>query len=174
MSLNDFLIRRKVGKMAAVSVDRPHASIPLEKSENMLLLCVDKDREEMENALNDFRKRYRGKIHTCIYVDRKKDPDTGSMIVNALKCRNLSGFPRSEIIKQFQEIPADILVDLTPPDCYLMKYLMLLHPCNFKAGVQLQDMKNNGYDLTVSVTANDNIREIIEHLLFYLRAIRSK
>ena len=53
-----------------------------------------------------------------------------------------------------------------------MKYLLLKHTCPYKVGVKHPDMEL--YDLSISVTAREDIKQIFEHILFYLQAIRSK
>ena len=79
---------------------------------------------------------------------------------------------QAAVVERFRTIKADILIDLTRPDCYPMQYLMLQHPCGFKVGVKHADI--DLYDLSISVTEREDIKHLFEHILFYLQAIRSK
>ena len=80
--------------------------------------------------------------------------------------------PFDAVLERFRTIKADILIDLTRPDCYPMQYLMLQHPCGFKVGVKHADI--DLYDLSISVTEREDIKHLFEHILFYLQEIRSK
>jgi len=80
--------------------------------------------------------------------------------------------PSDAVLERFRTIKADILIDLTRPDCYPMQYLMLQHPCGFKVGVKHADI--DLYDLSISVTEREDIKHLFEHILFYLQEIRSK
>ena len=85
---------------------------------------------------------------------------------------NVWQVPSDVVLERFKTVKADILIDLTRPDCYPMQYLMLQHPCRFKVGVKHADI--DLYDLSISVTEREDIKHLFEHILFYLQAIRSK
>ena len=98
--------------------------------------------------------------------------DASCIPVHAKKDVNVWQVPSDVVLERFKTVKADILIDLTRPDCYPMQYLMLQHPCRFKVGVKHADI--DLYDLSISVTEREDIKHLFEHILFYLQAIRSK
>jgi hypothetical protein len=83
-----------------------------------------------------------------------------------------NGLPQPILCEKFNSIPADILIDLTRDDDYVMHYLQLLHPTMFKVGNK--SSLRNLFDLTVTMERDDNISQFFQHILFYLQTIRSK
>ena len=100
------------------------------------------------------------------------EADASCIPVHAKKDVNVWQVPSDVVLERFKTVKADILIDLTRPDCYPMQYLMLQHPCRFKVGVKHADI--DLYDLSISVTEREDIKHLFEHILFYLQAIRSK
>ncbi|MDR2811375.1 MAG: hypothetical protein LBB84_12635 [Tannerellaceae bacterium] len=83
-----------------------------------------------------------------------------------------NGLPLSPLCEQFNAIPADILIDLTRTNDYAMHYLQLLHPALFKVGNK--SSLRNLFDLTITMSPDDDMPQFFRHILFYLQTIRSK
>lgn len=85
---------------------------------------------------------------------------------------NMWGVPSASVRNRFAAMKADLLLDLTAPDCYAMKYLVVNHPASFKAGMNWNN--DNYYDFAVSAIENRSITYLFDQILFYLQAIKSK
>ena len=145
MRLTNYFIKKKVQSLASGAAGRKHEFCALEDAGHILVLYQANDRELVEPCLDVLRKKNK-KVQACVYVTGDPEADAS--------------------------VKADILIDLTRPDCYPMQYLMLQHPCRFKVGVKHADI--DLYDLSISVTEREDIKHLFEHILFYLQAIRSK
>lgn len=173
MRLTNYFIKKKVQSLAFGAASRKHGFCSLEDAGHILVLYQADDHELVEPCLEVLRKKNK-KVQTCVYVSGDPLPEMVAPYtpIHATKDVNTWQVPTDAVLEQFKTIKADILIDLTRPDCYPMQYLMLQHPCGFKVGV-----KNAGidlYDLSISVTEREDIKHLFEHILFYLQAIRSK
>ena len=174
MRLTNYLIKKKVQSLAAGAAGRKHESCTLEEAGHVLVLYQADDREMIEPCLDALRKKNK-KVQVCVYVSGGapvSETDASCIPVHAGKDVNIWQVPSDAVLKRFKTIEADILIDLTRPDCYPMQYLMLQHPCKFMVGVKHADF--DLYDLSISVTEREDIKHLFEHILFYLQAIRSK
>ena len=150
---------------------RKHEFCALEDAGHVLVLYQANDRELVEPCLDVLRKKNK-KVQACVYVTGDPEADASCIPVHAKKDVNVWQVPSDVVLERFKTVKADILIDLTRPDCYPMQYLMLQHPCRFKVGVKHADI--DLYDLSISVTEREDIKHLFEHILFYLQAIRSK
>lgn len=173
MKLTNYFIRKKVQTLASGVSARPHEFCPLEDAKHILVLFQASDREVVEPCLNKLRKQQK-KVSACVYVTDETVPemDASYAVVHAKKDLDVWCSPKDTAVENCKALKADILIDLTRPGCYPMQYLLLQHPCRFKVGIKQAD--TDLYDLAISVTARDNIRQLFEHILFYLQSIRSK
>ena len=149
MKLTDYFIKKKVHSLAIEAKSRKHESCALENANQILVLCEAGDQETLRPLLEQLRKMKKN-VHSCVFVSEKEVPEQSpsELLVHAHKDLTAWHVPSDSVLKQFQTLPADILIDLTP------------------------DMEL--YDLSISVTAREDIKQIFEHILFYLQAIRSK
>ena len=173
MKLTDYFIKKKVHSLAIEAKSRKHESCALENANQILVLCEAGDQETLHPLLGQLRKMKKN-VHSCVFVSEKEVPEQSpsELLVHAHKDLTAWHVPSDSVLKQFQTLPADILIDLTQTTNYPMKYLLLKHTCPYKVGVKHPDMEL--YDLSISVTAREDIKQIFEHILFYLQAIRSK
>ncbi|MDR1259496.1 MAG: hypothetical protein LBK65_09530 [Tannerellaceae bacterium] len=83
-----------------------------------------------------------------------------------------NGLPAPDLCRQFKDIPADILIDLTRAGDYIMHYLLLTNPTSFKVGNK--SSLRNLFDLTIPMGEGDKMALFFQHILYYLQTIRSK
>lgn len=174
MRLTDYFIRRKVQSLGAVATARKHNFCALKEAKHILVLYHAADQEVVEPCLETLRMLHK-EVQACIYVsgtDVPEVPDTSYTLVQARTDLDIWYMPQEAIIKQFNSLRADILIDLTSSDCYVMQYLMLLHPSTFKVGIKRNNIAL--HDLAITVTDADGIKHLFGHILFYLQTIRSK
>ena len=158
MRLTDYFIKKKVQSLAFGAACRKHESRALEDVSHILVLYQANDHELAESCLNVLRRKNKW-VQACVYVSGESTPEMNASYVqiHAGKDVNIWQVPFRSVLDRFKAIKADLLIDLTPPDCYPMQYLML-----------------HLYDLSISVTEREDIKYLFGHILFYLEAIRSK
>ncbi|WP_165154916.1 hypothetical protein [Parabacteroides sp. ZJ-118] len=171
MRLTDYFIKKRVCALAALAAGRRHASRPLDDARRVLVLYEAADAARVEPCLARLREGGQA-VETCVYVTGGPEPDSSCLAVHAKRDVSLWQFPSDALLERFKAVEADILIDLTRPGCYPMLYLMLQHPCGFKVGAKQEGI--DLYDLSISLTVREDIGRLFEHILFYLRAIRSK
>ena len=171
MRLTNYFIKKKVQSLASGAAGRKHEFCALEDAGHILVLYQANDRELVEPCLDVLHKKNK-KVQACVYVTGDPEADASCIPVHAKKDVNVWQVPSDVVLERFKTVKADILIDLTRPDCYPMQYLMLQHPCRFKVGVKHADI--DLYDLSISVTEREDIKHLFEQILFYLQAIRSK
>lgn len=173
MKLTNYFIKKKIQTLASGVSARPHECCPLADAKHILVLFQASDREVIEPCLDKLRKQQK-KVSACVYVTGETVPemDASYLVVRANKDLDAWFCPKDTVVENCKALKADILIDLTRSGCYPMQYLLLQHPCRFKVGIKQEDA--DLYDLAISVTERDNIRQLFEHILFYLQSIRSK
>jgi hypothetical protein len=173
MILTNYFIKKKVQHLASGTLSRKHEFCTLEDAKHILVLFHASDRDVVEPCLDTLRKQQK-KVDACVYVADETVPEMGPsyLVVHSKKDLDAWNSPKDAVVKNCKALKADILIDLTQPNNYPMQYLLLQHPCRFKVGIK-QDGADL-YDLAISVTERDNIKQLFEHILFYLRSIRSK
>ena len=170
----NYFIKKKIQALVSDAGGRPHRSLSLDEARSLLVLYNIEDHEDVMRALEPLRKAKKD-IKTCVYVPSGGADipfDDSNIPVHIKNDLNAWGFPSDSVLEKVGALKADILIDLTRPDCYPMQYLMLQHPCGFKVGVKHADI--DLYDLSISVTEREDIKHLFEHILFYLQEIRSK
>ena len=134
MRLTNYFIKKKVQSLASGAAGRKHEFCALEDAGHILVLYQANDRELVEPCLDVLRKKNK-KVQACVYVTGDPEADASCIPVHAKKDVNVWQVPSDVVLERFKTVKADILIDLTRPDCYPMQYLMLQHPCRFKVGV---------------------------------------
>ena len=125
--------------LASGAAGRKHEFCALEDAGHILVLYQANDRELVEPCLDVLRKKNK-KVQACVYVTGDPEADASCIPVHAKKDVNVWQVPSDVVLERFKTVKADILIDLTRPDCYPMQYLMLQHPCRFKVGVKHADI----------------------------------
>ena len=173
MKLTKYFIRKKVQHLAPDANVRPHEFCTLNEANHILVLFHAADRELVEPCLEKLR-RQKKQVHACVYVAEDTTPEMNASYFLVHVKNDLDAWysPKESTVQNCNALKADILIDLTSPKCYSMQYLLLQHPCRFKVGIK-HDVADL-YDLAISVTERDNIKQLFEHILFYLQSIRSK
>lgn len=173
MKLTNYFIKKKVQHLASGTQSRHREFCTLEDARHILVLFHASDRDVVEPCLDMLRKQQK-KVEACVFVAGEAIPEMepSYLVVHSKKDLDAWYSPKDEIVENSKALKADILIDLTRPNNYPMQYILLQHPCRFKVGIKQEGV--DLYDLAISVTERDNIKQLFEHILFYLRSIRSK
>lgn len=173
MRLTNYFIRKKVKALAGKSGRRQSRFCSLSEARQVLVLFNAENRDVVESCLDKLRKLNKN-VQACAYVSGDTVPEMppSYQVIHAKTDLDMWYMPKEEICKKFNANKADILIDLTMGNNYVMQYLLLQHPSLFKVGARSNDL--DLYDLTISVTEATDIKHIFEHILFYLQTIRSK
>lgn len=173
MIITPYFIKKEIRKLTKEAPGRTHYYRSFDEAGSVLLLFDAKDLKEVEPCIQQLV-RMKKRVFACAYA--KSDyPDwpPSYLLIREKKDVNLWGLPSREIAGKLQEMRADLLIDLSHPHSYTLRYLMLQLPVPLKTGAKLNDVESP-YDLTISLTAGNQIRYIFDQILFYLQAIRSK
>lgn len=173
MRLTNYFIRKKVKALAGQSGRRQSRFCSLSEARQVLILFNAEDRDVVESCMATLRKQNKN-IQACAYVSTDTVPEMPSsyQVIHAKTDLDMWYMPKEEVRKKFNACNADILIDLTTGNNYVMQYLLLQHPSLFKVGARSNDF--DLYDLTISLTEATDIKHIFDHILFYLQTIRSK
>lgn len=173
MRLTNYFIHKKVKALAGRSDRRQSRFCSLGEARQVLVLFNAEDRETVEPSLATLRNQNKN-IQVCAYVSTDTLPEMPSsyLVIHTKTDLDMWYMPKEEVRKKFNACNADILIDLTTGNNYVMQYLLLQHPSLFKVGARSNDL--DLYDLTISVTEATDIKHIFDHILFYLQTIRSK
>lgn len=168
-----YFIRKKVKRLVGEGRKRPGHFCTLQEARRILVLFDAEDRSVVEPCLDTLR-RMEKDIRVCMYLsgDAIPEVDSSYQIVQAKRDLNMWYMPPKAVQEKFCACEADILIDLTRGENYVMQYLLLKHPAAFKVGAKSHGL--DLYDLTLSVVENTDIKDIFGHLIFYLQTIRSK
>ncbi len=176
MKLTSYLIQKRIRSLLAQADKRQPTFCPLSEASNILLLYHIADEEQLKPGISRLQQLHKT-IHRGIYLPKgEQQPDETPRTFFLSEKTDLGAWqiPASSRQEQFNAIPADLLIDLTPSACYSMRYLMLQHPCRFKVGVKQGEHEPDFYDFSLALTKREEIQQIFEHILFYLQAIRAK
>lgn len=170
--ITNYFIKKKIQKLAAEKRRKPCRSVPFDQVKTILILCNAADHEALQKGLKALKSQHK-QVHTCLFVEKETlaDEVKNSALVIDEKQLSAWGFPNGEIEKQLAAIPADLLIDLTRPDCYAMQYLVLRHPSTFKVGVKYPGQE--WYDMGLLVAERNDIAYLFDQILFYLRIIHA-
>lgn len=172
MRLTNHFIRKKVKNLAGAP-KRQSYFCTLKEARQILVLFNAEDLDIVEPCLETLRMMHK-QINVCVYVAGDTVPEMNPvyMVIHGKADLDMWYIPKHETQEKFCACNADILIDLTRRDNYVMQYLLLQHPGRFKVGAQNSEL--NLYDLAISVTEDADIKHIFGHVLFYLQTIRSK
>lgn len=173
MKLTNYVIKRKIQQLAKEGA-RKHNFHSLEDVRDVLIFFHLRDKEEVDVCIQLLRDKGK-KVESCMFIPlkAKEEGSEGYITVSAKKDLDIWGIPSNVICKQVIGLKADIIIDLTGPKCYALKYLTLLHPADFKVGLK-RDEGGDIYDFSIAVTNETEITYLFKQILFYLQTIRSK
>ena len=172
--ITKYFIQRKIRKLSAKSPHRPHHSLSWDKVHSLLILYNRPDHEKIQKILDTLRKENK-EVYTCVFLPAKTaSPSKDKHVIPMHEKDDISlwGFPKKAVREKILVVKADILIDLTRPDCLQLHYAALLHACAFKVGIIYPEKE--WYDLGLSLTDKKDVQYSFEQILFYLRSIRSK
>ncbi len=172
MKLSNFFIKKKIQNLLNNTSERKPYFCSLRDAENVLVVFNSKDMEEALPCIEQLKTMGKN-IQVCTYIPKKLSVQTDdSWFLLKEDDFDSKGIPTNEVCAKFTAVPADILIDLTRSKDYASLYMILQHPSPFKVGNKspLRDM----YDLTVNMGSDGSIKQLFEHILFYLQTIRSK
>jgi hypothetical protein len=114
-------------------------------------------------------------VHALGFVRENKMPEYTMAQLNLSFCHS-SDFSwrlklKSPQLQNFIHSKFDLLIDLSPEDLFLMKFIMGLSDATYKAGPYHEEYLEV-YDLMISEKPLASIKELIEHMLHYLKIIK--
>jgi hypothetical protein len=166
MKLFPYFIKRKIKAMLAQP--RETRSVSINEARKVLILAEAAD----VVAISDYiTSQSPLKDKTTICAQGANVPE-GVEKVDAKLETNSSWIPNEALVKRFDTIEADIIIDLSAPNDYVMKYLMVNSGVGLRVGVTVEEW--NLYDLSVSMTESTETIEKLKQILFYLKSVRSK
>ncbi len=116
------------------------------------------------------------KVKTLGYFTQKKMPNhCFSQLTFEFcdkKCFLWNQKPGKQNVKDFINSNYDVLIDLTPSSFYHVKYLMALSKPQMRSGIYA-DKYVDLYDLMLQVDENNSLKQIIEHVFYYLKMINN-
>lgn len=167
------LIRRAMKR-----VDRHRKVISYAGARQIGLLCEPDGSDEVA-FLNRFIKKLEadGKQITAIgYFSKKRVADINTLpkAVQWFRRKDFSIFlrPQRTQLQNFAKERFDILIDLTSAKAHQMKYIAAISTASFKAGSHNQDYMNI-FDLVLQVKENCPVSEFAEHVIHYLKIIKT-
>lgn len=172
MILSNYFIKKNIRGLAADPPARSRLFRNLQDVRKILVFYEARDKEAVEPCLETLRGLHK-EMTVCVYAPGASSPSfpEGYQVIGP-KDVSLWGFPTPSKTHALQELKADLLIDLSGRNCYPLQYLLLLHPCPFKVGIKRQSP--DLYDLSISVTDQDDIKYLFGQILFYLQSIHSK
>ena len=115
------------------------------------------------------------KVTAMGYVCRKKP---GPYVIEQL---NTSFFQRKDFtwdmkrrntrLKEFEVTPFDILIDLSPGDMFLTKYITGVSRAIYKVGV-FNDSDVDLFDLMIRLPEPFRLQELMQQIVYYLKMIK--
>lgn len=174
MKLTNYFIKKKIQALEEQAAHREHHSLSLAEARSLLVFYNIEDHQAVTKLLTALHKENK-KISTCVFVPEKnnelQESDT-TIFVHAKRDLNAWCFPSEKIVERVKATQADILIDLTRPNCYAMHLIILQHPCSFKVGIKYPEQE--WYDFALSITDKDDLEYLFGQILFYLRSIGTK
>ena len=135
--------------------------------------------EEENDILKRFKKIARDnklELKSLIYYPEDRIPDKvisdpGKILFNSKQC-NWYGKPQAQEVIQFISIDFDILLDLTPEECFPLQFVMASSKANFKVGC-CTTYRSNPFDFLMSAAPGTPIEEFIHTLCEYLSKFKA-
>lgn len=175
MVLTNYFLKRETEKLIRKAADRPHQYRSMADVKNILFICDAKDWETGRHCveqLNALKKT----VHTAIYSPTEKDVPTwysNYLLLRADKDVNIWGFPEGSVQRQFNSLPADLILDFSGEYSPAMYYLVLQHPATFKAGIKRSERSIYDFSIIPPEEKGD-LSFLFNHLFNYLQSIPSK
>ncbi len=117
------------------------------------------------------------KVNTLGYIRQKKKPEYSfpKLIFGFFSSEDFKWNYKykSNYVKEFVESEFDILIDFSPDDIFLAKYVAGLSKACYKVGTYSEDYYNI-YDLLIEVSKSCTLEELMEHSVHYLKTINSQ
>ena len=113
-------------------------------------------------------------VHALGFVRQKQLPEYTMARLNLSFCHH-SDFSwflkmKSPQLQNFSRSGFDLLIDLSPDDLFLMKLVAGISDATYKAG-PFHDDYVDVYDLMIREKETASLKELIEHMLHYLKII---
>ncbi|MDR0994776.1 MAG: hypothetical protein LBL81_00620 [Tannerella sp.] len=177
MIFQNFFLKRKIQTLLKEAPQRKPHFCSLYEADDILIVFNIKDREEVLRCVERLKSSEK-EIHLCAFLPKRKnkkkatyDTDPSWLLVDE-DASDAQGLPQEATCQAFFDLPADLLIDLTRPEDYMMHYLELKHSSSFKVGNK--SILRSFFDMTVTMKDGDDIAQYFEYILFYLQTIRSK
>ena len=175
MILTNFFLNKEIRKLADKATSRPHQYRSMGDIKSILFICNSKDWEIGRHCVEHLKSMNKT-VNTAIYAPTEKDVPTwysNYLLLRADKDVNLWGFPEKSIQRQFNSLPADLVLDFSGEQSPAMYYMLLQHPSTFKTGIKYSE--NSIYDFSIIPPKNKNdLQYLFDQLINYLKSITSK
>jgi hypothetical protein len=175
MILTNYFLNRETQKLIRKASDRPHRYCSLSDVKNILFICDAKDWDTARHCVERLKSMNKT-VNTAIYAPTSRDVPTwysNYLLLRADRDVNVWGFPDKTLQRQFNCLPADLILDFTGEQSPAMYYLLLQHPSTFKAGIKRSE--NSRYDFSIIPPEDKNdFRYFFDQFLSYLQSITSK
>jgi len=114
------------------------------------------------------------KVHALGFIRQKKMPEYTMAQLNFSFCHrsdfSLTLKLKNPQLQNFSRSGFDLLIDLSPEDLFHMKLMAGLSDATYKAG-PFHDDYVEVYDLMIRESETASFKELIEHMLHYLKMI---
>jgi hypothetical protein len=174
MIFRKYFLKRKIQSILKNSPHRKARFRSLNEAKTFLISFNIRDKEQIMKCAAKLSELDKRAIFSVLIPRKPKkavyDIDPSWLVIREDELDS-QGLPPEAIRQAFENIKADVLIDLTRAGDFSMHYLQLLHTASFKVGTQ--SFLNKIFDFTVTRKDKDEISRIFEHILFYLRTIRS-
>ena len=175
MILTNYFLNKEIRKLIGKAADRPHQYRSMDDVNKILFICNSKDWETGRHCVEQLKSMNKT-VNTAIFAPTEKDVPTwysNYLLLRADRDVNLWGFPEKSLQRQFNTLPADLILDFSGEESPAMYYLLLHHPSTFKAGIKRSE--NSVYDFSIiPPEEKDNLQYLFDQLLNYLKSITSK
>ncbi|MFW5706930.1 MAG: DUF6913 domain-containing protein [Bacteroidota bacterium] len=116
------------------------------------------------------------KVKTMGFVNQKKRPDYcfPQLVYDFCDAKSFAWNqkPTAQNVKDFIDAEYDLLIDLTPSDFHLVKYLCAISKARMKTGRYVEKYIDI-YDLMLQVDDNNSIEETSSQVIHYLKMINN-
>lgn len=174
MIFRKYFLKRKIQSILRRSPARKPRFRSLDESETFLISFNIRDKESVMKCAAQLTALNKNVIFGVLIPRKPKNAvynlDPSWFVVKEDQL-DPKGFPSTAVGEAFVNLEADTLIDLTRMGDFVMHYLQLLHPAVFKVGTT--SFLKGIFDLTITRKEKDDIAPLFDHILFYLRTIRS-
>ncbi|MGM9759433.1 MAG: DUF6913 domain-containing protein [Parabacteroides sp.] len=175
MIISNYFLKRKVRELRAAATSRTCRFCTIRDARSFLVFYQAKDVAEVEPCLETLR-MLKKVVSVCQIGKGLSQPDSADPNFHQIdlqKDLDAWGFPVAARQKELSAVQADILIDLTCTEDLLVQYLILTHPARFRVGTRREN-EASVCDLSIRVTARDDVKYLFGQIVFYLQTIRSK